>query len=193
MHGVLNIERWCLWLKDISPNELKQLPKVYERVQNVRNYRLLSPKVATIKKAETPTLFDEIRHTESDYLVIPEVSSENRKYLPVGYIDKDVISSNKNYMLPNATKYHFGVLNSIMHNIWTHSVSGRLESRIQYSNGIVYNNFPWPENPSENQFKNIEEKAQKVLDVRKVFPNSSLADLYDPLTMPPALVKAHND
>ena len=188
-----NIERWCLWLKDISPNELKQLPKVYERVQNVRNYRLLSPKSATIKKAETPTLFDEIRHTDSDYLVIPEVSSENRKYLPIGYIAKDVISSNKNYMLPDATKYHFGILNSIMHNIWTHNISGRLESRIQYSNGIVYNNFPWPENPSDNQVKNIEEKAQKVLDVRLGFPNSSLADLYDPLTMPPALVKAHND
>jgi type I restriction-modification system DNA methylase subunit len=188
-----NIERWCLWLVDISPKELKELPKVYERVQNVKLYRLKSPKTATVKKAETPTLFDEIRHTGSNYLVIPEVSSENRKYLPIGYIDNETISSNKNYMLPNANLFHFGVLNSIMHNVWTKNISGRLESRIQYSNGIVYNNYPWPENPSEKHIKTIEEKAQQVLDVRASFPTSSLADLYNPLTMPPALVKAHNE
>jgi hypothetical protein len=186
-----NIERWCLWLKDISPGELKGLPKVYERVQNVRAYRLKSPKPATVKKAETPALFDEIRHTNKDYLVIPEVSSERRKYLPIGYMDGSVISSNKNYMLPDATLYHFGILNSIMHNIWTHNVSGRLKSDIQYSNGIVYNNFPWPENPTIKQKETVEKSAQAVLDIRASFPNSSLADLYDPNTMPPALVKAH--
>lgn len=186
-----NIERSCLWLKDIQPNELKQLPKVYERVQLVKSYRLKSPKAATVKKAETPALFDEIRQPSSDYLVIPEVSSERRKYLPIGYMSADVISSNKNYMLPNATTYHFGILNSLMHNSWTHHVSGRLKSDIQYSNGIVYNNFPWPESPSEKQFKAVEAAAQHVLDVRKQFPDSSLADIYDPNTMPPSLVKAH--
>lgn len=188
-----NIERWCLWLKDISPSELKQLPLVYERVKNVKIYRLKSTKIATVKKAESPTLFDEIRHTNNDYLVIPEVSSENRKYLPIGYIDKNIISSNKNYMLPNAKIFHFGILNTQMHNVWIKNISGRLESRIQYSNGIVYNNFPWPENPSEKQIKTIEEKAQNVLTVRALFPASSLADLYDPFTMPPSLVKAHNE
>ena len=186
-----NIERWCLWLKDISPTELKTMPKVYERVQNVRVYRLKSSKIATVKKADTPTLFDEIRHTGKDYLVIPEVSSEKRKYLPIGYMDGRVISSNKNYMLPNATLYLFGVLCSSMHNIWTHQVSGRLESRIQYSNGIVYNNFPWPENPTDKQKETIAAAAQAVLDARLQFPTSSLADLYDPNSMPPALVKAH--
>lgn len=186
-----NVERWCLWLKDITPVELKQLPKVYQRVQNVREYRLKSPKPATVKKAETPALFDEIRHTEKDYLVIPEVSSERRKYLPVGYINRTVISSNKNYMLPDAGIYEFGILNSSMHNIWTHSVSGRLKSDIQYSNGIVYNNFPWPETPTGKQKEAVEKAAQAILDVRTQFPDSSLADLYDPNTMPPALVKAH--
>lgn len=186
-----NIERWCLWLKDIQPKELKQLPKVYERVQLVKFYRLKSPKAATVKKAETPALFDEIRQPSSDYLVIPEVSSERRKYLPIGYMSADVISSNKNYMLPNATTYHFGILNSSMHNNWTHHVSGRLKSDIQYSNGIVYNNFPWPDNPSEKQINGVEAAAQNVLEARKQFSGSSLAELYDPNTMPPALVKAH--
>jgi hypothetical protein len=186
-----SIERWCLWLKNISPNELKALPKVYERVENVRTYRLKSPKAATVKKADTPALFDEIRHTDEDYLVIPEVSSERRKYLPIGYIDKNIISSNKNYMLPNATLYHFGILNSIMHNNWTHHVSGRLKSDIQYSNGIVYNNYPWPENPTAKQKEAVEKAAQAVLDARLQFAKSSLADLYDPNTMPPTLVKAH--
>lgn len=186
-----NIERWCLWLKDITPSELKALPKVYERVQNVRSYRLKSPKAATVKKAETPAFFDEIRHTDKDYLVIPEVSSERRKYIPVGYIDSTVISSNKNYMLPNANVFHFGIIISLMHNIWTRCVSGRLKSDIQYSNGIVYNNFPWPETPNEKQKESVEKAAQTVLDVRAKYPESSLADLYDPNTMPPDLVKAH--
>jgi hypothetical protein len=188
-----NIERWCLWLKDVPPIEIKKLPKVYERVQNVREYRLKSTKAATVKKANTPTLFDEIRHTDKDYLVVPEVSSERRKYIPIGYINGDVISSNKNYMLPNASLYHFGMLNSLMHNVWTQSVTGRMKSDIQYSNGIVYNNYPWPESPSDKQKDTIEKAVQKVLDVRAEFSTSSLANLYDPLTMPPALVKAHNE
>jgi type I restriction-modification system DNA methylase subunit len=186
-----NIERWCLWLKDVSPNELKHLPQVYERVQRVRAYRLKSTKAATVKKAETPALFDEIRHTGKDYLIIPEVSSERRKFLPIGYANGDVISSNKNYMLPNATLYHFGILNSTMHNVWTQNVSGRLKSDIQYSNGIVYNNFPWPENPTDKQKETVEAAAKAVLDARTMFSDASLADLYDPNTMPPVLVKAH--
>lgn len=185
--------RWCLWLKDIPPQELKKLPRVMDRVNNVKEFRLNSSKLATNKKAETPTLFDEIRHTGKPYLAIPEVSSERRKYLPVGYIDKNTITSNKNYMLPNATMYEFGIICSLMHITWTNRVTGRLESRIQYSNGIVYNNYPWPKDPNEKNKKKVEEKAQAVLDARAQFPDSSLADLYDPLTMPPALVKAHNE
>lgn len=186
-----NLERWCLWLKDISPSELKHLPNVYARVENVRKYRLKSPKVATVKKADMPALFDEIRHTNKNYLVIPEVSSERRKYLPIGYMDSNTISSNKNYMLPNATLYQFGILSSIMHNTWTHAVSGRLKSDIQYSNGFVYNNFPWPENLSERQKKSIEVNAENILEIRNTFSDSSLAELYDPNTMPATLTKAH--
>lgn len=186
-------ERWCLWLKGTEPNVLKQLPKIYERVESVRNFRLKSNKVATRKKANTPTLFDEIRQPESIYLAIPEVSSERRKYIPIGFIEKEVIASNKIQMIGNATLFHFGVLTSLLHMTWTKNVCGRLESRYQYSASIVYNNYPWPENPTEKQIKAIEDAAQKVLDTRLQFPNSSLADLYDPLTMPPALVKAHNE
>jgi hypothetical protein len=185
--------RWCLWLREASPKELKDLPHTLERVQKVKEVRLKSKKAATRKKAETPTIFDEIRHTETPYLAIPEVSSETRKYLPVEYMEKDVISSNKNYILPNANHYELGVIISIMHMTWTNLVSGRLESRIQYSNGIVYNNYPWPKEPSDKNKKAVEAKAQKVLDVRAEFPESSLADLYDPLTMPPKLVKAHQE
>ncbi|HRN86923.1 MAG TPA: class I SAM-dependent DNA methyltransferase, partial [Candidatus Dojkabacteria bacterium] len=188
-----NKERWCLWLKDIAPNDLKKLPNVYERVENVRSFRLKSNKAATRKKAETPTLFDEIRQPESVYLAVPEVSSERRKYIPIGFMAKEVIASNKIQMVGNATLYHFGVLTSILHMTWTKNVCGRLESRYQYSASIVYNNFPWPENPSDKQVKAIETAAQKVLDTRLQFPNSSLADLYNPLTMPPALVKAHSE
>ncbi|KYP13627.1 type IIL restriction-modification enzyme MmeI [Flavihumibacter sp. CACIAM 22H1] len=134
--------------------------------KKVKDYRLRSPKLATIKKAATPNLFDEIRHTNKDYLVIPEGYSERRHYLPIGYIASNIISSNKNYMLPNAELYHFGVHNSAMHNLWTKSVTGRLKSDIQYSNGIVYNNFPWPDNPTGKQKAAIEQVAQAVLDAR---------------------------
>ncbi|MCP2045051.1 DNA methyltransferase [Pontibacter sp. HSC-36F09] len=185
--------RWCLWLKDASPMDLKAMPLVLERVQKVREFRLKSTKAATVKKAATPYLFDEIRHTGRDYLIIPEVSSERRKYIPIGYMDREVITSNKNYMIPDANLFLFGVLSSEMHMAWVRNVTGRLESRIQYSNGIVYNNFAWPENPSEKQVKAAELAAQKVLDIRSMFPDSSLAALYDPLTMPPQLVKAHQD
>jgi hypothetical protein len=185
--------RFCLWLKDVPPSEFRNLPAVMERVQAVRTFRLKSTKQATVKKAEIPYLFDEIRQSETDYLLIPSVSSENRRYIPIGYISKDVIASNLVMFIPNATPYHFGILTSTMHMAWMRHVCGRLKSDYRYSNNLVYNNFPWAENPTEKQIKAIETAAQRVLDARLEFPNSSLADLYDPLTMPPLLVKAHND
>lgn len=188
-----NIERWCLWLADANPTEIKSLPLVLDRIEKVRKNRLSSNRATTQKDASTPMLFGEIRHTNSDYLALPEVSSENRNYIPVGYVEKTTIASNKIYMVPNASLFSFGVLSSLMHNTWIKQISGRMKSDISYSTGIVYNNFPFPENPNEKQIKAIETAAQRVLDARAGFPDSSLADLYDPLTMPPSLVKAHNE
>lgn len=186
-----SIDRYCLWLKDISPRELNDLKSVKDRVELVRDYRLKSKREATQKTAAIPTRFGEDRQTDSDYLALPEVSSQRREYLPIGYFSKQVIASNKVYMVPNADLYSFGLLDSKMFMCWIKYVSGRLKSDFSISTGIVYNNYPWPENPGEKQKKRVEEAAQKVLDVRAEFPDSSLADLYDPLTMPPALVKAH--
>jgi hypothetical protein len=186
-------KRYCLWLKDISPSKLKELKHVNERVSNVKLFRLKSSKIATQKAADYPTLFAELRQPESDFLLIPLTSSENRKYIPLGFFSKDYIVTNSCSVIANASLLHFGILSTVMHIAWVKYTCGRLESRFRYSNTIVYNNFPWPENPTEKQKQSIEEKAQKVLDVRAQFPDSSLADLYDPLTMPPALVKAHND
>lgn len=186
-----NINRWCLWLQDADPSELKRLPEVLKRVELVKKSRLESNRPTTKKLAEVPTLFGEIRQPDSDYLVFPEVSSERRKYIPVGFMPKNVITSNKNYTVSNSSKYHFGILSSIMHMIWVKNVGGRLKSDYQYSTGMVYNNFPWPENPSDKQKEAVERAAQAVLDAREKFPESSLADLYDPNTMPPVLVKAH--
>jgi uncharacterized membrane protein (Fun14 family) len=185
--------RWCLWLKDISPTVLRSLPSVMERVELVRQFRLKSPKEYTRKKAEFPMLFEQIRQPENDFILIPRVSSENRKYIPLGFLSKDTIVSDTATFIANASLYHFGTLTSQMHMIWVKTVCGRLESRFRYSNDIVYNNFPWPENPTDKQTLAIETAAQKILVTRAEFPNSSLADLYDPLTMPPALVKAHNE
>ena len=152
-----------------------------------------SSRLATKKLADTPTLFGEIRQPDSNYLLIPGVSSENRKYIPIGYIDKNTIASDLARTLPNAKLFHFGILTSHMHMTWVRFICGRLKSDFRYSKDIVYNNYPWPDNPSDNRVEAIETAAQKVLDTRLQFPNSSLADLYDPLTMPPALVKAHNE
>lgn len=185
--------RYCLWLKDIPPSELNRLTKVKKRVEEVKNARLQSKAELTRRKADTPTLFVQISQPESNYLAIPEVSSERRKYIPIGFIDKSVIASNKIQMIPNATLWHFGILTSLMHNVWMRYTCGRLESRFSYSNTIVYNNFPWPENPKDKVINAVEIAAQIVLDFRKDFANSSLADLYDPIAMPPSLVKAHNE
>ncbi len=188
-----NVERWCLWLAEANPSEIKLLPHVMERIENVKKNRLQSNRETTRKDAVTPMLFGENRHTNFDYLALPEVSSENRNYIPVGYVDKTTIASNKIYMVPNASLFSFGILSSKMHNAWIKQISGRMKSDISYSTGIVYNNYPWPDNPTEKQIESVEEKAQKVLDARAEFSESSLADLYNPLTMPPTLAKAHNE
>lgn len=184
--------RWCLWLKDVDSSELKNMPYVLERVKNVRELRLKSTDKQAQQLANFPTTFRDTKNPEMA-LVIPLTSSENRKYIPMGYINNDIIPSNACSYIESNKVYHFGVLTSKMHMTWVNYVCGRLESRYRYSNTIVYNNYPWPENPSEKQIQNIEAKAQVVLDTRALFPNNSLADLYDPLTMPPALVKAHQE
>ncbi len=186
-------KRWCLWLKNANPTELKEAKLVTERVENVRKLRAESTRQATQKLAAFPTLFGEDRQPESDYVLIPRVSSENRKYIPMGFFNENSIASDTCLFIEGAKLYHFGVLMSTIHMGWVKTVCGRLKSDFRYSNEIVYNNYPWPENPNEKQIKAIETASQKVLDTRLQFPNSSLADLYDPLTMPPTLVKAHND
>lgn len=184
--------RYCLWLQDANPAVLRTCPPVLERVEQVRQMRLASPKAATRKWAEFPTLFTENRQPKSDYLLVPSVSSENRRYVPVGYLTEDVITSNLAFVVPNASLYHFGVITSNVHNAWMRAVSGRLEMRYRYSNTIVYNNFPWP-NPTERQKAKIEQTAQAILDARARFPDCSLADLYDEAAMPPELRKAHQE
>ena len=187
-----NVKRYCLWLVDCSPSELKKMPLVLERAQKVRNMRSNSTKKATRELALFPTIFAEIRQTRTKYLLVPSVSSENRTYIPVGYFDSNVICGNANFQIPDACLYDFAIFNSIMHMAWMRAVCGRLESRYRYSNTIVYNNFPWPENPTEKQKEKIEKCAQAVLDARAEFPDASLADLYDPLTTPPVIIKAHH-
>lgn len=185
------VNRWCLWLVNISPHKLKSVPEITRRIELVRKMRLASSKEATVRWAKFPTLFTENRQPQSDYILIPSHSSENRRIIPMGFLSKNDILNNSCFSVSEATKYHFGILTSEMHMKWIKYVCGRLKSDYRYSNTIVYNNFPWPEDPTEKQRKVVEEAAQKVLDTRLMFPGSSLADLYDPLTMPPVLVKAH--
>ena len=187
------MQRWCLWLKDASPSEIRGLPEVMKRVEAVKKHRLESPRETTRELAKIPMLFGEIRQPNGNYLLIPSVSSENRRYIPIGFMPKTVIGSNLVLFVPNATLYHFGVLSSAMHMAWVKQVCGRLESRYRYSNSLVYNNYPWPEAPSAKQCVAVEAAAQAVLDARKKFPDATLADLYDPLAMPKDLVKAHAD
>ena len=187
-----SISRWCLWLEGISPGELKNLPMVNERVKNVRELRLKSTREATRKLADFPARFGEVRHPDGDYLLIPRVSSENRMYIPIGFMSKNVITSDSALIIPGATLYHFGVLTSNIHMAWVRAVCGRLESRYRYSANIVYNNFPWP-SPSDKQKEAISKAAQAVLDARSLFPKDSLATLYDPSLTPDALAKAHRE
>jgi|LakMenEpi03Aug12_release.lakeMendotaPanAssembly.Ray.scaffolds.fasta_scaffold00932_27 hypothetical protein len=183
--------RYCFWIVN-DFNELRNLPLLQDRINKVKEMRLKSSFSDTRKLAERPYQFRDLKNPNS-FIVIPATTSENRKYIPFGFLDKSYIPSNSIYMIENATLFHFGVLTSIMHMTWVKTVCGRLESRFRYSKDIVYNNFPWPDAPSEKQIKAIEASAQKVLDARSEFPDSSLADLYDPLSMPPNLVKAHNE
>ncbi len=185
--------RWCLYLGRISPNDLKNMPKVLERVNQVKEFRLNSKSEQTRKLAEFPTKFHVENIPSKDYIVMPEIALNKRKYFTVGYVSNTTLSSNLVKIMPSGSLYHFGILSSKIFISWFRYVGGQLGNQLRFSKDIVYNNYPWPLSPSEKQIKTIEEKAQKVLDVRKGFPNSSLADLYDPLTMPPALVKAHND
>ena len=175
----------------ISPEEIKNSPEVLRRVENVRTKRLMSTREETKNLAETPTLFGEIRQPKEGYLAIPEVSSETRNYIPIALLSPDTIATNKLYTMSGADLYDFGVMTSLMHMTWIRAVAGRLESRYQYSAGIVYNNFPWPEKPTDAQKKAVGDAAQEVLDTRAKYPSATLADLYDPNTMPADLLKAH--
>lgn len=185
-----NEEKWCLWLKDADPSELKQLPVVMKKVQAVRDFRLASTRLQTVDRAGSPTLFGEIRDFGRTYIVVPRVSSERREYVPMARYSDSEIAGDTCQVIPNATLYHFGILTSQMHMAWMRTVAGRLKSDYRYSKDIVYNNFIWPE-VTDTQTAHIETLAQAVLDARAEFPDSSLADLYDPLTMPPKLAKAH--
>ncbi len=187
------IKRWCLWLVDAKPNEIGQMPEVLKRIEKVRQFRLDSVRKQTIEKADYSSLFGEIRDFGDAYIIIPRVSSEKRKYIPMGFFDSNSIVSDTCMSVPNGSLFHFGVLMSEMHMTWMKSVGGKLKEDYRYSKDIVYNNFPWPENPTEKQIANIEEKAQKVLDIRADYPESSLAQLYKRSTIPSALVKAHNE
>ncbi len=184
--------RWCLWLIDVEPSELRNLPLILNRIEKVKQFRLNSVAPSTQKFASIPMLFRD-RNQPNTYILIPSTTSENRKYIPLGFFGKNEIANNSCHIVQNGNLYHFGILMSYMHMAWVKYVCGRLKSDYRYSKDIVYNNYPWPENPTEKQITQIKTAAQKVLDVRAEFPNSSLADLYDPLTMPPALVKAHNE
>ena len=186
-----NIERWCLWLGDCSPDVLRQMPEAMKRVEEVRKSRLASKSIPTRKLADTPTRFHVENMPNSNFLVIPEVSSERRIYIPLGFMTPETLCSNKLRIFPEATLYHFGIMQSAMHMAWTRYVTGRMKSDYQYSISIVYNNFPWPQAPASKQGEDIEAAAQAVLDTRAQHLGASLADLYDPRTMPPNLVKAH--
>lgn len=182
--------RYCLWMVGASPALISKCPQVKKRIEQVREYRLASPKPATKKKAETPMLFDEVRECSTDYVAIPKVSSENRRYIPIEYLDTNIIPGDSIFMMPNSTLYHFGVLTSNVHMAWMRAVCGRMKSDYRYSNTVVYNNFPWP-TPTEEQRVKIEQTAQTILDARTLYPDASLADLYNETTMPPELRKAH--
>ena len=184
--------RWCFWLVGANPSELKACPLLMKRIEAVRDFRMKSSKAATVQSAATPTLFGEMRPCVSEYIAIPKVSSENRRYIPINHLKPDIIAGDKLFQMPYASLYHFGVLSSNAHMAWMRAVCGRLKSDYSYSNTIVYNNFPWP-NPTEEQKAKIEQAAQAILDTRSKYPDSSLADLYDELTMPPELRKAHKE
>ena len=184
-------KRYCLWLQGANPSDLRKCPYVMERIERVRSMRLASSAESTRRMADTPTLFAQItQDIGRPFIIVPSVSSEKRKYVPIGFMSPEVIASNLVFVISDANIYHFGVLTSSVHNAWMREVAGRLESRYRYSKDIVYNNFPWPQ-PTEVQRQKIEQTAQAILDARNLYPTSSLADLYDETVMPPELRKAH--
>lgn len=184
--------KWCLLLKDVTPDMLQKMPHVVRRIGAVQQFRSISKSKPTQKLAETPTRFHVENFQETDYLLIPRVSSERRLYLPMGFLPPEVLASDSAHVIPHATFYHFGILESAMHMAWMRAVAGRLKSDYRYSKDIVYNNFPWPENPTDEQKKKVESCAQAVLDARATHEGATLADLYDPRTMPKDLLDAHH-
>ncbi|MEY8576067.1 class I SAM-dependent DNA methyltransferase [Oscillospiraceae bacterium 21-37] len=189
---IMRRPRYCLWMVGANPATINQCRSVKQRIEEVRKYRLASPKEATKRKAETPMLFDEVRECATDYVAIPKVSSENRRYVPIEYLKREVIPGDSIFMISDTSLYHFGILTSNVHMAWMRAVCGRLKSDYRYSNTVVYNNFPWP-TPTDKQKAIIEQTAQAILDARALYPDSSLADLYDETTMPPDLRKAHQN
>lgn len=184
-----NKKRWCLWLVNASPAQLRSMPLVMERIQKCKEDRLASPDAGRRKLADRPALFRELNNP-SNYIAVPKVSSEKRRYVPMGFLHDDTIATDLLFILPNTTLYHFGILESNVHMAWMRVVCGRLKSDYRYSKDVVYNNFPWP-TPTDEQRQKIEKTAQAILDVRAKYPDSSLADLYDPTTMPYDLLEAH--
>lgn len=185
------INRWCLWLVDISPQELRSLPEISKRVERVKLHRYESDRETTRELAEYPTLFGEIRQPKTEYILIPCHSSEGRDYIPLGFMSPTIICGNANLCIPSPSLFVFGGMSSKMHMAWVKYVCGRIKSDYRYTGQIVYNNFPWPADPTDKQRDAIEHAAQSVLDARSTHPDSSLADLYDPVAMPPDLRKAH--
>ena len=187
-----NKERYCLWLVNATPSEIRASSFIHNRVEQVKQFRLSSPKKATQDSAAYSTVFQEIRQPDDEYIIVPRVSSENRRYVPIGFMSPENIVNDSVQIIPDATLYHFGILESNVHMAWMRAVCGRLEMRYRYSKDVVYNNFPWP-TPNDEQKTRIEQTAQAILDARALYPDSSLADLYDELTMPVGLRKAHQN
>ena len=184
--------RWVLYLGKCNPTELKSMPYCMEIIRQVREYRLSSKRVQTLKAANYPNRFGLEVIPDDNFMIIPVVSSERRRYVPMGFMTPDIMCSNQVNLIPDATLYHFGILESNVHMAWMRAVCGRLKSDYRYSKDVVYNNFPWP-TPTDEQKAKIEQTAQAILDARALNPDSSLADLYDELTMPVVLRKAHQD
>jgi len=186
-----NIVKWCFWLENINPKIIRKSNILKERLLKVKEFREKSNRKKTKEMAQFPMIYGEERQPKNDYIIIPKVSSQRRKYIPIGFVSKENIITDKVFALQNGDLYSFGIITSKFHMLWVQNVGGRLKSDYSYSNTIVYNNYPWPKDPIEKNIKRVEEKSQMVLDVRAEFTDNSLADLYDPLTMPPKLVKAH--
>ena len=184
-----NKRRFCLWLKGISPSEYRSIPPIMERLERVSEFRKTSATESVRNDSSIPMLFTQIRQPDTDYLALPKVSSERRRYIPIAYLNHEIIGSDLIYTISDATLFLFGVINSNVHMAWMRTVCGRLKSDYRYG-PVVYNSFPWPET-TQDQKNAIEKTAQGILDARSLYPNASLADLYDPLTMPPELRKAH--